>query len=228
MTRQHVDTDAPRRPTGRAEGRAADIREAALTLFAERGYHGTSMKDLGELLGIRAPSLYNHVVSKQEILRAVMVETMEDLLAEHRDALGSTDDVVDRLRRATEAHVRYHARHPREVGVGNREIPSLEEPAHTTVVELRSAYARSWRQLIEHGVRERRFEVPSPQLAAYAILEMGIGVARWYRDDGPLSEAIVAYHYGDMALRVVGARASDGTPVFPVAAEGRRGRARRA
>lgn len=186
-------------------GRSAEIREAALTLFAERGYHGTSMKDIAAVLGIRAPSLYNHVASKQEILREVMSGTMEALLAEHAAAVGSSEDVVERLRRAAEAHVRYHARHRREIRVGNREVRSLDDPARTRVVDLRRRYARSWEGIIEAGRAAGRFDVPAPRLATYAILQMGIGVSDWFREDGPLSEAVIAYHYGDMALRLVGA-----------------------
>ncbi len=40
------------------------VLDAACLLFAERGYRGTSMKDIAEALGVRAPSLYNHVASK--------------------------------------------------------------------------------------------------------------------------------------------------------------------
>jgi AcrR family transcriptional regulator len=192
--------------TPSAGGRSDEIRDAALTLFAERGYHGTSMKDIGELLGMRAPSLYNHVDSKHEILAEVMLGTMRRLLADHVDAVATTGDVVEALRRSTEAHVRYHTRYPREVRIGNTELRSLEEPARTEVLDMRREYSRSWEGLIERGRDEGRFDCPSPRLAAYAILEMGIGVSLWFRPDGPMSESVVAYHYADMALRLVGAQ----------------------
>lgn len=179
------------------------IRAAAIALFAERGYHGTGMKDIAAALGIHAPTLYNHVDSKQTLLREIMCGTMETLLSEHEAVLATTRDPVDQLRRAMEAHVRYHARHPREAGIGNREIASLDEPARSEVVELRRRYAHSWQQIVERGVEQGRFETISPQLATYAMLEMGIGVSLWYRDDGPLSESHVVYAYGDMALRLV-------------------------
>lgn len=69
----------------------------------------------------------------------------------------------------------------------------------------RDEYERAFRALIERGCDEGRFTVASPRLASYSILEMGIGVATWFRDDGPLTEAEVAYHYGEFALRIVGA-----------------------
>ena len=120
-------------------------------------------------------------------------------------AIASADDVTEQLRRATEAHVRYHARHPREVRIGNQEIPSLEEAGRRQTIELRRRYARLFTDLIERGIAEGRFSTPSARMAAYAILQMGIGVSIWFRESGPLSETEIAHHYGDIALRIVGA-----------------------
>ncbi len=49
-----------------------DVVRAAARLFAERGYHGTSMRDLGAELGLFGSSLYSHVGSKQELLVEVV------------------------------------------------------------------------------------------------------------------------------------------------------------
>ena len=181
------------------------MRDAALTLFADRGYHGTSMKDIAEAVGMRAPSLYNHVGAKQELLVEIVEATLVDLQRLHEEAVGSTRDVGEALRRAVEAHVRYHARHPREVRVGNRDLPALEPANRDRVTGMRRRYARSWQALLRRGADLGRFDLPDARLASYAILEMGIGVATWFRPDGPLSEDVVAYHYGDMALRLAGA-----------------------
>jgi len=191
--------------TERIRSRGTDVRVAALTLFAERGYHGTSMKDIAAAVGIRAPSLYNHVGAKQELLVEIIERTLVDLQRLHEAAVGSTRDVAEALRRAVEAHVRYHARHPREVRVGNRDLSALEPVHRERIVGLRRSYARSWQALLQRGVDEGRFDLPDARLASYALLEMGIGVATWFRPDGPLSEDVVAYHYGDMALRLAGA-----------------------
>lgn len=183
--------------------RSHDVRDAALTLFAERGYHGTSMKDIAAALQLRAPSLYNHISTKQEILRDVMAETMTSLIKIVRSAMESTTDTAQQLRRATEAHVRFHARHPREVRVGNYEIPALEQPHRGIITGLRAEYSKMFVDLIARGVEEGVFDTRSPVLAAYAILQMGIGVSMWYRPGGPLSEDDIVFQYGDMGIGIV-------------------------
>jgi AcrR family transcriptional regulator len=166
------------------------------------------MKDIGEALGMRAPSLYNHVVSKQGLLREIVFSTMERALADQREALSGEGDVAGRLRRAVEAHVRQTARYRREVIVTNREFLSLEEPDRTRLSELRTEYERRLRETIERGVEEGRFGVESPRLAARAILGMTNEVPTWYREDGSLSEDEIARRYADLALRLVGAKNS--------------------
>jgi AcrR family transcriptional regulator len=184
--------------------RSGDIRGAALELFTTRGYEATTMADIGEAVGMRGPSLYKHVQSKQDLLVRIMVATMEDLLAAHHAAISTTQDPVERLRRATEAHVRYHARHRFEAFVGNREIRSLVEPHRGQVLKLRDEYEACFRRLVQAGVDAGVFTVTSVRLASYAILDLGMGVSAWYRESGEYSEDTLVWHYGEFALGLVG------------------------
>ncbi|MEU4673232.1 TetR/AcrR family transcriptional regulator [Amycolatopsis sp. NPDC023774] len=187
--------------------RSGHIREAALELFTRKGFESTTMGDIGAAVGIRGPSLYKHVAAKQDLLVAIMVTTMEDLLAAHRAAVSGVTDPVERLRRATEAHVRYHARHRLEAFVGTREIRSLAEPHLTRVLALRTEYEACFRAVVQSGVDAGVFQVDSVRLASYAILDLGMGVAVWYRADGEQSEDALVWQYSRFALRLVGVTA---------------------
>ncbi|WP_191243666.1 TetR/AcrR family transcriptional regulator [Amycolatopsis deserti] len=186
--------------------RLGDIREAALELFTRKGFEATTMSDIGEAVGMRAPSLYKHVASKQDLLARIMVETMDNLLTAHRTAVANVSDPVERLRRATEAHVRYHARHRLEAFVGTREIRGLTEPHRTRVLDLRAEYEACFRTVIQAGADAGVFHVGSVRLASYAILDLGMGVAVWYRANGEHPEDAVVWQYSEFALRLVGAR----------------------
>lgn len=197
---------------GGPSARSRDVREAALTLFAERGYHGTTMNDIARTLGIRAPSLYNHIGSKREILQGIIFETMESVIADFEGATEGVEDATERLRRATEVYVLRHARHRREALVVNREVSALGEPAGSRTREKQAEHARLFRSLIEEGRASGRFHVESSTLATFAILEMAVAVARWFRDEGPMSAAEVACQYGEFAVRMVGSIRSVGSP----------------
>jgi AcrR family transcriptional regulator len=186
--------------------RRGAILAAALELFAVRGYRATSMADIGARVGIRGPSIYKHFASKQEILAEITFSTMDRLIANYSSVVSSTSQVAEQLQWAVESHVRYHARHRFEAFVGTREIYSMEEPGRSKLLARRDVYELGFRELIERGQLEGRFQVLSSRLASYAILDMGMGVAVWYRDDGPMSEDEVVRHYGSIALRIVGAK----------------------
>jgi AcrR family transcriptional regulator len=191
---------------GPSSTRADEIRTAALALFAERGYQATTMADIGAAVGIRGPSLYKHVGSKQELLAQIMTATMDALMDTHRMATTGCDDVADRLRRATEAHVRFHARHRQEAFVGTRELRSLHDPHRSIVLSRRAAYEHAFRDLLTEGAAAGRFAIASIKLTSYAILDLGMGAAVWYREDGDLTEDQIVDQYGDFALRLAGAR----------------------
>lgn len=185
-------------------GRSSDVREAALTLFAERGYHGTTVAEIAQLLGIRTPSLYNHIRSKQALLRDIVVETTDQVLEEFEQAVAGHGGPTERLRRATHAYVLRHITHRREALIVNREVSSLQEPARSEVLDKRKAHEHGVRALIEEGSSDGTFSVESPALASFAILEMCVSVARWFHDGGGVSAASVARQYSEFAVRIVG------------------------
>ena len=185
--------------------REAEIRSAALEQFVRRGYEATTMADIGAAVGMRGPSLYKHVSSKQDLLASLMHATMTALLRDHDAAVSGVDDPVERLRRAVDAHVRFHARHRREAFVGNRELRSLVEPHRSAILGLRDSYEQRFRALIGDGATRGAFRVADPQLASYAILDLGMGVAVWFREDAGPTENEVAWAQVEFALRLVGA-----------------------
>jgi AcrR family transcriptional regulator len=180
------------------------VLDAACLLFAAHGYRGTSMKDIATELGVRAPSLYNHVASKQDILYEIMDKAMDRAIAALEQALAGVDDVAEQLRRATESLVLDFLRYPAEVTVCNNEVRSLDPGHRLAIVAKRDRYAARVRHIIEQGCRAGRFRTPTPQLAAFAVLEMGNGAKSWFRPSGRYPDTYVASEYGEFALRVVG------------------------
>ena len=110
---------------------AAAVHDAALRLFAERGYVATTMDDIGAALGIRGPSLYKHVRSKHDLLLDICAGAFETLLAEQRAVLDSAGSVEQRMWQVVHALALYHGEHGLEAVVGRREIGNLE-PVHRT------------------------------------------------------------------------------------------------
>ncbi len=186
----------------------SSVRDAALTLFAQRGYHGTALSLIAKELGIRTPSLYNHMTSKQELLEDVMISTTEAVMSEFEKAVAQHVAPSDRLRAAVEVYVRRHLTHRREAVIVNRDVSSLEDPARTQVLARRRDHEHAVRAIIGEGVDSGEFSTQNPTLSSFAILEMCVSVARWYDPAGPVPVAEMISEYGTYALRIVGV----GTP----------------
>lgn len=184
--------------------RRAAVLDTACRLFAERGYLATSMRDIAAALGVQAPSLYNHIASKQDILFAIMDTAMRRALAALEEALEGVDDVSEQLRRATESLVLDFLRFPNEVTICNTEVRSLDPANRVAIVALRDRYAAVVRRIIERGCQEGRFATDSPMLAAFAVLELGNGAKSWFKPGGRYTDTLVAQKYGTFALGVVG------------------------
>lgn len=194
-------------PTLRGSLSSELVVDAALTLFAQRGYHGTALSQIAEALGVRVPSLYNHMTSKQQLLEVIVSRTLDDVHADFAAAVAGVDAPVERLRRATRVYALRHATHRREALVVRRDTTSLPEPSRTRMRERRREHERAVRAVIADGVARGDFAVGDPALASFAILEMAVSIARWFRDDGPLTATEVADEYAAFALRLVRYRA---------------------
>lgn len=195
---------APSVPGRRVAVTPATVRDAATTLFAEKGYHGTALSEVAARLGIRTPSLYNHMSSKQELLAEIVLATSEQVWADLEAAVEGRDDVVDRLREAARVYALRHATHRREALIVNRDVASLEEPALSQVLELRRRHEGAVRNLIQEGADQGLLVVENSRVASFGVLEMCVSVARWFSPGGPLTAEQVAEQYSEFALRVAG------------------------
>lgn len=200
--RSHAPT-APEPAVRVVPDRHAEILAAALELFATIGYRATTMAQIGDRLGIRGPSLYKHVASKQEMLDEIMTGMMRELLRRQQEALALGGSVRERLERIIAVHVQYHAEHRYEAFVGHREIDSLEEPARTRLLEMRRQYESAFRELVHEGRQANVFRTVSDRWASYAILDMGIGVSAWYNPNGSVAPDELAAIYAEFALHML-------------------------
>jgi AcrR family transcriptional regulator len=209
--RTHVPSAAGRRSrvASGPHDRHHEIIDAALELFATIGYSGTTMAQIGDRLGMRGPSLYKHIASKQELLVEIVTGMMDELLRRQRAALAEGGDVRQRLSSIVAVHVQYHAEHRYEAFVGHREIDSLEEPHRSHILDLRREYESRFRELVQEGRGLDLFRTSSDRWSSYAILDMGIGVSAWYNPSGSVTPDELAATYAELALRMLGAERGD-------------------
>jgi AcrR family transcriptional regulator len=190
-----------------AEVKAASIRAAALELFWQRGYHGTSVRQIAAATGVAVANVYHYYPSKLYLLYDI-VDQATDLLARKTDegVRLAADDPTAQLRAVVDAHVRFHVEFQRESFVGQSELRSLPEPFRERYVAKRDAQQARFSRPILRGIEEGAFDVPYPQEAIRALVTMCTAVALWYRPDGGLGPQEIVERYTQLALQMVGAR----------------------
>jgi TetR/AcrR family transcriptional regulator, cholesterol catabolism regulator len=150
--------------------RRAELTRAAARLFAEKGYHGTSVGDLAEALGLQKGSLYTHIDSKAELLWEVAREGAEAFHAA-LDALPDDGPVLERLRAALRAHLRVVAEQLDIATVFVREWRYLEGGRREQFVAERRRYEERIRGLFREGreVGELRTDLDDATAALLAL-----------------------------------------------------------
>ena len=193
----------------RADGTRARLLEAAVAAFAERGFHGTTTRDIASAAGMSPAAVYVHHKSKEELLHLISRTGHERTLDLVRTAIASESDPAGQLAAVVRTFAVHHARAHTSARIVNYELAALSDDALSEIKQLRRAITGEIRALVERGVQVGAFDTPNPSMAATALLSLGIDIARWYRDEGAWSPEEIGDFYADLALRMVGGRPAD-------------------
>ena len=155
--------------------RRDELTREAARLFAERGYHGTSMDALAQALGVQKGSLYSLTGSKQELLYQTM---REGARAFHAALDAVPDDVaaVERVRLALRGHLRVVAEQLDVATVFTREWRYLELEHRAEIVAERRRYEERWRALFREGLESGGLRT---DLDAGAATLLVLSAANW-------------------------------------------------
>lgn len=186
-------------------GAAGRLLEAALALFATRGFHGTSIRDVAAEAGLTSAALYSHFESKEHLLaELVRIGHEEHNRCMRRALLECPSEPTAQLRYVVGAHVRFHATYPLLATVANNELHALPPTLVAPSLALRDQSEQLMREIIERGATLGVFDPPHAWMTMAAIGGMGIRVASWYHADSELSVDEVAATYAELAVRMVG------------------------
>jgi AcrR family transcriptional regulator len=189
-------------------GRRREIEDVASGLFHERGYSGTSVRDIARALDMQGASLYAHVASKQDVLWAIVegVAARFEAAAETVEAADPGAQVFGpgvHLISLIRAHVGVVTEDVERASVFVHEWRALEPERRDEIARRRDAYEARFRDAIVIGVETGAFAPVDPVVAAAYILTALNGLVGWYDPDGRIPPRVIADTYADLALRAV-------------------------
>lgn len=188
--------------------RRREIEDAASSLFRERGYSGTSVRDIARAVDIQGASLYAHVASKQDVLWAI-VERMAARFEAAADGVEATDPGAlvfgpgVHLISLVRAHVGVLTDDIERASVFVHEWRALDPGRRAEMARRRDAYEARFRTAIADGVGTGAFAPVDPALTATYILTALNGLVGWYQPDGRLSARTIADAFADLSVRAV-------------------------
>lgn len=168
-------------------------------VFAAKGYHPTTMRDLARATGMSLAGIYYYVRGKDELLFLIQERCFTRVLAGAEIAVGSSADPLERLERFIHHHVTFFARHMSEMKVLSHEADALSAGRHVAIDRLKRRYVDMLRSLImaaEPGADERT----DPQVSAYALFGMMNWIYTWYDPDGSVTPETLAGHFTQLFL----------------------------
>jgi AcrR family transcriptional regulator len=131
------------RDRAKADRQAAILHEAA-RLFAERGFSGVSLEELGAAVGVSGPAVYRHFANKQALLGAILVRVSERLLNGGQQVIAENHSPSDRLEGLIRFHVDFALTDADVIRVQDRDLASLSEDDRHRVRRLQREYVELW------------------------------------------------------------------------------------
>lgn len=172
--------------------RLLEIVESAADLFDQHGFHQTTMDDIAVAVGIKKPTLYHYVSSKDEILSLIHDHFYELLITKQSDRVDrglSYDELIRATIRDLIGLMATHRGYVRVFFEHHRELP---EPYRGVLEPKRDEYFRLVVSFIQSGIDDGRYAVESAELAALALFGMSNWAYTWFQRDGLLTADEVA------------------------------------
>ena len=165
---------------------------SAARVFADRGYHQTSMRDLARETGISLSGLYYYVESKEELLFLIQHRSFEAVLASLQGALAGVETPVDRLARFIESHLEYFASHMPEMKVLSHEAEALTGEYLVQVNQQKREYTRTLMDILEALERTNGPAHVNRRVATYALFGMMNWIYKWYNPLGDIDVGLLS------------------------------------
>ncbi len=162
------------------------IKEAAL-LFKAKGYGAASMRDLAERIGLEAASLYNHIKSKEEILKEICFVTAQKYVVQLELIEQNEKSAVEKIKALLRLHISMITDCKEEVFVCNNEYKHLSEPYLSDFQVVRRSYELRFLAIIEQGIANKELKEIDPNIGLYTLLSAVRWLEIWYKPERKIS-----------------------------------------
>lgn len=178
--------------------RKEEIIKTAAKLFKEKGYSAVTMRDLAAAMGIKAASLYNHITSKQEILKAIIVSLAQEFTHEMTIIKASDLGAIEKLKLIVALHVEITVKNTYGMACLNNDWMHLEEQLEY-YLQLRKQYEQDFIDIIKSGIASDEIMDSNAEIIMFSILSTLRSLYLWI----PKKEAVNANDLAETLSKVL-------------------------
>jgi len=192
-------------PNAPYDERLDALLRVAAQVFARKGYHATTMRDLSRASGMSLAGMYHYVPGKEDLLYLIQRRCFQSVLRDVQEAVNAESDPLERLRTFVRHHLAFFAANMNEMKVLSHEAESLSGERAAEILELKRRYATLLQRLIAEA------DGHNPSVSAYALFGMMNWIYTWYRPDGPMGPEDLSSAIAELFLHGVAGAGSAGT-----------------
>ncbi|WP_420580630.1 TetR/AcrR family transcriptional regulator [Reichenbachiella sp.] len=156
------------------------ILEEAATLFREKGYSATTMRDIAGKVGVEAASLYNHIKSKEQILSKICFSLADTYTTKINLIKDAKESPINKIKELLLLHLEINAMSSPLASVMNDEWRHLTEPEKSEFLNQRRNYENHFLTIIEEGMKDGSVVVEDSKIALYTMLSSIRWLQHWY------------------------------------------------
>lgn len=166
------------------------LKKAAL-LFKTKGFNAASMRELAEAVGVEAPSLYNHIGSKSELLQAICFKVAIEFTTQLDETENINTGITNKIELIIRFHITMMLEEFDEVFVANHEWKHLQEPFLSNFLNQRRGYEKKLVTLIEEGIKKKELKNINPYVVVLTLLSAVRGLEFWQRHKKNISTKVL-------------------------------------
>jgi TetR/AcrR family transcriptional regulator, cholesterol catabolism regulator len=163
-------------------GKKEVILKSAASLFRSKGFAAASMRNLADAVGVEAPSLYNHIGSKSQLLQEICFSVATDFTVHMHETAAMQCSAVQKIERILRFHTAIMLRRFDEVFVANHEWKHLPEPMLGNFLNQRHQYEKRFAGLVEDGIAAGELKPLHPYTVTLTFLSALRGLEFWQRN----------------------------------------------
>ncbi|MEY8869649.1 TetR/AcrR family transcriptional regulator [Meridianimaribacter flavus] len=184
------------------ETRKDEIIRTAAKLFKEKGYSAVTMRDLATEMGMKAASLYNHINSKQEILKEIIISLAEEFTSGLQEIQKSNKSNIDKLKDVVELHVNITSKNTYGMASLNNDWMHLEEKLEY-YLQLRSNYEDEFRNVLQQGVKNNEIINGNIEVMLFSILSTLRSLYLWIPKKEDLNPEELSQQLSEVLINVL-------------------------